>query len=68
MAALEAPAYEKLFKTLILLCSRGLVKMKKLKIKYFGFDKIQYLYSSLDDVIALPDDEIVPEMNLKIAG
>ena len=42
--------------------------MKKLKIKYFGFDKIQYLYSSLDDVIALPDDEIVPEMNLKIAG
>ena len=41
--------------------------MKKMRIKYFSFDKIPYLYNHIDDEFPLTE-EFLLDPELKIAG
>ena len=42
--------------------------MKKMRMKYFSFDKIAYLYDMIEDTTLPIVDETMLDSELKIAG
>ena len=42
--------------------------MKKMRMKYFSFDKIPYLYDMAEDMMLPFECGLVLELDLKIAG